>query len=87
MREEELARLSSLAKLTVTKEESAALSEDLRELLCHLNTLSELPEHTADTWLDHTASVTREDVPAPCLAREDALRNAPLRKDGFFVIP
>ena len=29
----------------------------------------------------------RPDEPAPCLTQEEALRNAPKKADGFFVVP
>lgn len=33
------------------------------------------------------ANPLRPDEPAPCLTQEEALRNAPEKADGFFVIP
>jgi len=34
-----------------------------------------------------TANLLRPDEPAPCLTREEALRNAPEKADGFFAVP
>ncbi len=86
MNSQELSHLEALSKLSLSKEEKTALSSDLDGLLSLLSTLSELPESTPPPKED-TPSVTREDIPAACLAREQALKNAPKQTDGFFVIP
>ena len=33
------------------------------------------------------ANPLRPDEPAPCLTQEEALRNAPEKADGYFVVP
>ncbi len=86
MTPKELSRLESLAKLSLTEEEKRTLSPELDGLLSFLGTLSCLPEDTAEADGDHPASVTREDIPAPCLSREEILSSAPDQANGFFVI-
>ena len=85
MNVEALSRLESLAKLSLSEEEKQSLCASLQGLLSLCDTLSELPQQE-DSPTEASASFVREDVPAPCLTKEEALQNAPKQKDGFFVI-
>ncbi|MBR2353751.1 MAG: aspartyl/glutamyl-tRNA amidotransferase subunit C [Clostridia bacterium] len=86
MKQNELFHLSALARLSVTEAEAHALSEDLDGLLSLCQSLRDLSESEQDALPENTPSLTRDDTPAPCLPREDALANAPAQKDGFICI-
>ena len=84
MNQEEIKNLSSLSKLSLSGEEQEALTADLQSLLALCDVLSEL---SSDAPSEEARSETREDTPLPCLAREEALENAPLQRNGYFAIP
>ena len=86
MKREELLHLSALAKLSLTDGEAQELSDDLDDLLSLCQSLGDRLEPNTDALLENAPSVTRDDTPAPCLSREDALANAPAKKDGFICI-
>lgn len=89
IREDDVRHVATLARLALTDEQVGRLTGELGSILGHIDELSKLDlegvEPTAHP-LDMTNSM-REDTPAPCLSREDALRNAPEAADGAFVIP
>ena len=84
MNKEELLRLSALAKVTLEEGSEERLLSDLQDLITLVDSLSDLD---TDSTLEESPSVTREDLPAHCLSREEALMNAPLQRDGYVVIP
>jgi aspartyl-tRNA(Asn)/glutamyl-tRNA(Gln) amidotransferase subunit C len=81
--------LSGLARLTLTEEEKALYESQLNSILSYVEKLDELDtsgvEPTSHVILLN--NVDREDVPLPCLDREEALRNAPDRTDKFYRVP
>jgi aspartyl-tRNA(Asn)/glutamyl-tRNA(Gln) amidotransferase subunit C len=84
----EVLRIALLARLHVGAKEAERLARDLDRIVEHIDRLREVPlpeDALALTYFD--ADVHREDRAAPCLAREDALRNAPETDGTFFVVP
>jgi aspartyl-tRNA(Asn)/glutamyl-tRNA(Gln) amidotransferase subunit C len=81
--------LSGLARLTLTEEEKALYESQLNSILSYVEKLDELDtsgvEPTSHVILLN--NVDRDDVPLPCLDREEALRNAPDRTDKFYRVP
>jgi aspartyl-tRNA(Asn)/glutamyl-tRNA(Gln) amidotransferase subunit C len=78
-----------LARLALTDEQVHTLADQLSSILDHVETIQKLD--LADVQpTSHALAVTnsvREDVARPGLSQEQALRNAPKRRDGYFVIP
>jgi aspartyl-tRNA(Asn)/glutamyl-tRNA(Gln) amidotransferase subunit C len=81
--------VAGLARLALTDDEVERFEGQLEDILAAVDKVSELdladveptshPLDLVNVWAD--------DVPRPCLDREDALANAPEREDGFFKVP
>ena len=85
---DEVRHIAELAKLALTDDEIAQYASDLSAILDYAQQLQEV-----DTDHIHpTASVLplrnvmRPDAPRPGLDTEEALANAPDRKDGYFKV-
>ena len=85
----EVEHLARLARLALTAEEKEKFRGQLSEILGYMAKLDELDvsgleplTHPLPIW-----NVFRKDEAAPGLSREEALRNAPEQKDGFFKVP
>lgn len=81
--------MARLARLELSEEELQRMREQLSAILEAVGKVSELDlegvEPTAHP-LD-LVNVLADDVPRPCLLREQALANAPDPEDGFFGVP
>jgi aspartyl-tRNA(Asn)/glutamyl-tRNA(Gln) amidotransferase subunit C len=81
--------LAKLARLALTPEEKAVYSEQLGHVLHHIAELGKVDV----TGVDPTAhafavsNVWQEDVARPGLTVDDALRNAPAKRDNMIVVP
>jgi aspartyl-tRNA(Asn)/glutamyl-tRNA(Gln) amidotransferase subunit C len=85
---EEVLHVAKLARLALTEEEIERFRGQLSAILEAVGKVSELDlagvpptSHPLDLL-----NVLAEDEPAPSLAREDALANAPDAEDGFFGV-
>lgn len=81
--------VANLARIALTPEEKARFSAQLADVLAHISRLQEVDvsgiEPTAHAFpMDN---VWAEDAPGPGLSPEEALRNAPSKRDGMFVVP
>ena len=84
----EVLRIARLARLRIGEEEAAALAQDLDRIVGYIDLLREvdLPDDAESlTYFD--TDVHREDRPAECLPREEALRNAPETDGERFIVP
>ena len=81
--------VAHLARLELTPEEQKKLGAQLGSILGYIEKLRELDV----TDVEPTAhavplvNVTRPDEIRPSLSPEDALRNAPKKAGGLFVVP
>ena len=81
--------VAHLARLTLTTKEEKQLGSQLGNILGYIEKLRELDV----THVEPTAhavpmvNVTRADEIRPSLSHEDALRNAPKKGGGLFVVP
>ena len=86
---EEVARIASLARLSLDDEESLRTTTQLDAILDYVALLSEVDttgvEATSHALLLGTP--LREDRAAPPLAPELAVANAPQREGSAFVVP
>jgi aspartyl-tRNA(Asn)/glutamyl-tRNA(Gln) amidotransferase subunit C len=81
--------IASLARLNLSPEEIESFTGQLGAILTHIEQLN-----TVDTTeVEPTCFVTaehdpyRDDRPRSSLPREQALRNGPVVKNGFFAVP
>ncbi len=87
--DEQVRHVAMLARLAVDDEEAARLREELAGILEHVDKIGELDLDDVEPT-SHAVEVTnvvRPDRRRPGLTQEEALHNAPDRRDGTFVIP
>ena len=81
--------VAHLARLSLTPEEEQKLSARLGGILSYIEKLKEVDvagvEPTAHPF--PLVNVTRLDEIQPSLTQEEALRNAPTRANGLFMVP
>jgi aspartyl-tRNA(Asn)/glutamyl-tRNA(Gln) amidotransferase subunit C len=81
--------VAHLARLKLTPAEEEKLAAQLGNILGYIEKLKEVDV----TGVDATAhpfplvNVTRPDEVRPSLSNEEALRNAPARANGLFLVP
>ena len=81
--------VAALAKLELTKEEKERAQKDLGNILGYMETMNELDTEGIEP-MSHAFplhNVFREDVVVNRDDRENLLKNAPVKKDGCFVVP
>ena len=81
--------ISRLARVALTPDEELRLGEQLGPILGYIEKLKEVDvtgvEPTAHAF--PMVNVFRADETRPGLSNEDALRNAPKKTNGLFVVP
>ncbi len=81
--------VAKLARLALTPEEKTKFSQQLGDVLHHIEQLSKVEvsgvEPTAHAFA--VSNVWQEDVPRASLPVEAALRNAPAQRDHMIVVP
>ncbi len=81
--------VARLARIALSPEEEARLGEQLDHILGFVAKLKEVDvsgvEPTAHAF--PMVNVMRPDVVEPSLSGDEALRNAPARAGGLFVVP
>ncbi len=84
-----VAHVARLSRLELTEAERTLFRTQLGSILEYFQTLNALDVSgvPAAAHALGAANVLREDVPAPCLDREEALANAPAAENGYFVVP
>jgi aspartyl-tRNA(Asn)/glutamyl-tRNA(Gln) amidotransferase subunit C len=86
---EEVLHIAKLAKLELTEEEVELFQEQLGKILEYFRKLEEVDTDNVEP-LKHviaTENVFREDEPQDSISPEEALRNAPKRRDDYFEVP
>ena len=81
--------VAHLARLALTPEEEEKLGAQLGNILHYIEKLNQIDVTKVDPT-SHAVpleNVTREDAVKPSLANEDALRNAPSKANGLFLVP
>jgi aspartyl-tRNA(Asn)/glutamyl-tRNA(Gln) amidotransferase subunit C len=81
--------VAHLARLSLTPEEETKIGEQLGSILGYIEKLKEVDvtgvEPTAHAF--PLVNVTRPDEVQPSLSNEEALRNAPAKANGLFMVP
>ena len=81
--------VAHLARLALTPDEEEKLGAQLENILGYIEKLKELDVSRVEPTAHAVplVSVTRPDEIRPSLAHEDALRNAPAKANGLFIVP
>jgi len=81
--------IAKLARIALTPEEKAKFSQQLSDVLVHIEQLSKVDvsavEPTAHAFAVY--NVWQEDVAQPGLPVEAALKNAPAQRDHMIAVP
>jgi len=86
---EEVLHIAKLAKLELSEEEVELFREQLGRILEYFRKLEELNTEDVEP-MKHVIPITnafRADVPRESLTPEEALKNAPKRRDDYFEVP
>ena len=81
--------VARLARLALTDAELEKMREQLNGILSYIEKLNALDTRDVEPT-SHAVpmvNVMRDDVPGPCLPRDEALANAPDRAGEFFRVP
>jgi aspartyl-tRNA(Asn)/glutamyl-tRNA(Gln) amidotransferase subunit C len=98
--EKDVSYVAELAHLELTDEERGLMLKDLNSILGYIDRLNQLDTSNVEPMAQVAsrygepkdeaggfAFVMRSDEPRPSLAREEALRNAPVSDGTFFKVP
>ena len=82
-------KLSRLSMLEFDAAERPQIKSDLEKMIGFIDKLKELDTTGVEPLLhiSNQINVLREDVPGNMLTREEALKNAPLHNENFFLVP
>lgn len=80
-------KVAKLANLTLTPEEEEKYSGQLSKILDYVEELNEVDTDSVEPTFNVVSkeNVFREDIEETGLSQEEALLNAPNKKDGYFV--
>ena len=81
--------VAHLARLDLTPEEEQKFGAQLGQVLGYINKLTEVDVSQVEPTAHAVpmTNVTRPDEARPSLSNEEALRNAPAKANGLFVVP
>ena len=97
--EKDVSYVAELAHLELTDEERRRMLKDLNSILDYIDRLNRLDTSNVEPMAQVASRygegqgeggfgfAMREDEPRPCMAREEALRNAPVSDGTFFKVP
>ena len=81
--------VAHLARLKLSGEEEAKFGSQLGQILGYIAKLNELDVSQVEPTAHAVplVNVTRADETRPSLSNEEALRNAPAKANGLFMVP
>lgn len=84
-----LEKIAHLARLEIKPGEKEQLLEEMNQIITWVEKLGELDTEGVEPLLSMSGEINkfREDRPKGSMDREEALRNAPARKEQFFEVP
>jgi len=88
--EKAVRHVARLARLSLSDKELKVYQKQLSGILDYISKLNELDTSKAPPTshpLGNLKNVFRKDVVRKSLSRDEALQNAPRRKDDFFSVP
>lgn len=82
-------QLAHLARLEFSSNEKEELKTDLERMISFVEKLNEVDTEGVEPLLHMSdeINVLREDVVKGSVSREEALKNAPVKDDRFFLVP
>ena len=83
----DVAYVARLARLNLTEEETQLFQKQLGDVLKYAAKLSEVDVSGVKMSSDAMTNVFREDETREWFTVEEALRNAPRKANGLFIVP
>ncbi|WP_226035425.1 Asp-tRNA(Asn)/Glu-tRNA(Gln) amidotransferase subunit GatC [Aquibacillus saliphilus] len=86
---EQVKHVAHLARLAITEEEVEKMTKQLGDIIEYAELLNDLDTENVEptTHVLNLKNVMRKDNPREWINKEDALNNAPDKKDGQFRVP
>ncbi|AVQ98151.1 aspartyl/glutamyl-tRNA(Asn/Gln) amidotransferase subunit C [Oceanobacillus iheyensis] len=86
---DQVKHVAHLARLAVTDEEVDKFTEQLSSIITYAEQLNELDTDGVEptTHVLYLKNVLRKDEPKEWITQEEALKNAPDKKDGHYRVP
>jgi aspartyl-tRNA(Asn)/glutamyl-tRNA(Gln) amidotransferase subunit C len=80
-------KVAKLGSLTLTPEEEEKFSEQLSKILGYIEELNAVDTQNIEPTFNIVSkeNVLRADIEETGLTQEEALLNAPVKRDGFFI--
>ncbi|MCL4365881.1 Asp-tRNA(Asn)/Glu-tRNA(Gln) amidotransferase subunit GatC [Patescibacteria group bacterium] len=84
---DQVKKVAKLANLPLTPQEEEKYSEQLSKILGYVEQLNQVDTSNVEPTFNVTGlnNVMREDEAIPSLSQQEALLNAPQKKEGMFV--
>ncbi|MDD5147162.1 MAG: Asp-tRNA(Asn)/Glu-tRNA(Gln) amidotransferase subunit GatC [Candidatus Daviesbacteria bacterium] len=84
---DQIKHVAKLANLPLTPDEEEKYSDQLSKILEYVEQLNQVDTSDVESTFNVTgqSNVMREDETTPSLSQEEALSNAPRKKDSMFV--
>jgi aspartyl-tRNA(Asn)/glutamyl-tRNA(Gln) amidotransferase subunit C len=81
--------VAHLARIALTPEEETKLTAQLGNVLTYIEKLRELDVSNVEPTAHAVplTNVTRPDGTGECLSQDEALKNAPTKANGLFIVP
>ncbi len=81
--------VAHLARIALTPAEEEKLGQQLTHIIGYIEKLKEADVSNVEPTAHAVplVNVTRPDELQPCLSNEEALRNAPSKANGLFLVP
>jgi len=79
--------VASLARLTLTPDETVKFSAQLTQILGHMETLSQIATGAVPEVTPPAQPALRQDIPTSSLSIEAALSNAPAQANDLILVP
>ena len=87
--EEEVRKISDIARLDLGKEEMSAIAQELSEIINIIDALEEVNTEAVDRMVSPGGliNIFREDIVSPSIDLEEALLNTAEKEGAFFRVP
>lgn len=84
---EDILKIAALAKLSVAPEELDGLTKDMNDIIGFADTVNTIGAESSDfDNINRLSNVFREDAVEPSFDREEILKNAESRENGYFLV-
>ncbi|SFB15373.1 aspartyl/glutamyl-tRNA(Asn/Gln) amidotransferase subunit C [Lentibacillus halodurans] len=86
---DQVKHVAGLARLAITEDEADMFADHLSSIIEYAEQLNELGTENVEptTHVLDLKNVLRKDDPKEWISKEEALKNAPDKQDGYFRVP